>query len=352
MQNNDVFSSMSKAFASALNNPFTGLMVGRVSGSGSTKPIGTSVTSIYSSLFTFRSFIDNESRATCAAFGAPVNAGYILHNEGVIVPGVTTDDFLRQLRFTETANFVKRTFGPRQKEEGRVISSAAPPKEREQAETTEESEKKQEEAPKEAAAPAAPALAPAPVAPAQVEESLVPDLDFAEFIQQVDTVMPLLQSNIRDATEAIRSAKLKEKSEEHERKRNEMLAVLQTERARLDAALKASCDEIDRQAEEAAAEIRSKYEQRIKNAEKKVEAADQAILADANNDPLAEKEKQPEKEQQQQQPQKKEEQPQKKDDDNEKKPTEEQQTQPAQEPEKKQEEQQPQKQEPEKEEKK
>jgi len=112
----------------------------------------------------------------------------------------------------------------------------------------------------------------------------------------------MLRGSIQDATNAVKEAKLSEKSEEYEKKRVEMLAVFQTERDRLDAALKASCDEVDREAEAAAAAIRSKYEQRIKNAEKKVEAADKAILADANSNPLAENKTEDKKEEEKKQP--------------------------------------------------
>ena len=314
MQRSEVLSSVSKAAANAFKDAFTGIKINRVPGYGSTKPIGTSVTSIYSSLFTFRSFVDGEARATCAAFSAPVNAAAILHSQGLLVPVMTPDDFLRQFGLKDTADRVKRAFGPLQKEMGRVVAAPPPqegkPEEGEaqaaEGEKKEEPEQKKEEegaAPKEEA-PAPAAAAPAPEAE---EESLVPDLDFAEVVQQVDMMLPILRESIHDATEAIRGAKLVEKSEEHENKRNEMLKVLQTERERLDAVLKAACEEVERSAEEAAAAIKSKYEQRVKNAEKKVEAADEAILADANETPLAMKDEAKPEEKKQPEPQPKQE---------------------------------------------
>jgi len=134
--------------ASALMNTFTGFMAtGHVTGSGSTKPIATGVTSLYGTLFTFRGFVDSEARAMCSTFSAPMTAASILHSNSLLGYGLSSDEVLRQLRLKGTADKVMRAFGPKQKEEGHVVAAPEPEAQdsKTEAPAAAEDEKKKEE---------------------------------------------------------------------------------------------------------------------------------------------------------------------------------------------------------------
>ena len=272
MQSGDKsIAAVGKAAATTLRHAVQGLRAGHVLAAGApAKTLARHPAALYGTLFVFRAFADAEARATCAAFGAPCTAAAVLRASA---PG------LLPLRRT-AEHVVRRAFGPRTKDEGRVL--AAPTKEGEEKDGEEKEEKeppkdeqvKEEKEPKKEEE--------------EGSDGLVPVLDLDALVRETEATLAGVRAGVRAACEGVRAARVAEVGAAHERTRAEMLEVLRTERARLDAALAAACASVDRDAEQAAAALRHRHGTRVANAARAVADADGAILADANANPLAE----------------------------------------------------------------
>lgn len=286
MQSENKLSAVSKAAAAALRSTVSGL---RMASTGGTRSIGKRVTALFEALFVFREFIDAEARATCAAFGTQMEAATVLRSTGPLGHSVSTDEVLRQLHLKSTTDKVKRAFGTKVKQEGKVVA-AAPSSSSEAASKPESGAEPPSSAPADASA--AQAAAPQPEhqqqqQQQQEEQGLVPVLDFAAFVRSVDTALCAVRGGLADATAAVRDAKLEEMGAKHEKTREQLREAQRAERERLDGALREACDGIEREAEKKAAELRDRHEQRLRRAADTVALAESAIRADASANPLA-----------------------------------------------------------------